>query len=351
MTNVEECFTVLVNNVVLGQKLPNNFIICNLTELYRLSKKHDMAHIVAYGLKENGLIDFNTELWTKCYKKQYSLAQFRVTNLQYEYEKVCQVLECVGIDYIPLKGAVLRKLYPEPWMRVSTDIDILVKPEDLQSAEQHLIKELNYTLEKGDEGYSHHDHLKTPSGFTIELHFILSEKNTKATPYLNKVWEKATLIIKNKHMYKLDDDMFYFYHVFHASVHFKSGGCGFRTILDTWIINSKLGIDSEENNEMLAGAGLLKFATQLEKIAKKWFDNSSETINPYIESFIFNGGLYGGTNKIVTEQAKTEGNSLKYYIKRIFPEYSFLCLRYKGLRGKPLLLPIYWVIRIFTIYE
>ena len=61
MTNVEECFTVLVNNVVLGQKLPNNFIICNLTELYRLSKKHDMAHIVAYGLKENGLIDFNTE--------------------------------------------------------------------------------------------------------------------------------------------------------------------------------------------------------------------------------------------------------------------------------------------------
>ena len=119
MTDVQKCFIDIIKDVVLGVELPDDYKVCDLVELYKLSKKQDMAHIIAYGLKKHNLIDSNSELWDKHYKKQYSLAQFRVTNLQFEFERVCQALEEAEIDYIPLKGVVIRPLYPEAWMRVS----------------------------------------------------------------------------------------------------------------------------------------------------------------------------------------------------------------------------------------
>ncbi|MBO4954226.1 MAG: nucleotidyltransferase family protein, partial [Clostridia bacterium] len=36
------------------------------------------------------------------------------------------------IDFMPLKGAVIRQYYPEPWMRTSCDIDIHVKKDRLE---------------------------------------------------------------------------------------------------------------------------------------------------------------------------------------------------------------------------
>ena len=129
---IKKCFIALIKDVVIGGGLPEDFEICDLKELYKLSKLQDMTHIIAFGLQKHNLIDQNSDLWKKGYKKQYSLAQYRVSNLEYEYKRVCNVLEEAGIDYLPLKGAVIRPLYPEPWMRVSCDIDILVHQDAFQ---------------------------------------------------------------------------------------------------------------------------------------------------------------------------------------------------------------------------
>jgi hypothetical protein len=51
--------------------------------------------------------------------------------MKHEFERICLVLEKAKIPHIPLKGSVLRKLYKEPWLRTSCDIDILVQEETL----------------------------------------------------------------------------------------------------------------------------------------------------------------------------------------------------------------------------
>lgn len=350
MTDAQNCFIELIKNVVLDTALPEDFKVCDLLELYKLSKKQDMAHIVAYGLKKNNLIDLDSDLWIKCYKKQYSLAQFRVTNLQYEYENVCKVLEEAEIDYIPLKGAVIRPLYPEPWMRVSCDIDILVQKEDLRKAEQILADTLKYEVETDGYLHGHDDHIKTPNGFIIELHFTLAERITPATPYLNNVWNRVKISEGTKHQYKMDDEMFYFYHITHLAKHFRDGGCGVKSILDTYFINTKLKLDSTNCSDLIEKSNLLKFTTVIEHIVQDWFSGNFIYENEYMINYIFTGGVYGSTNVIAAKQTKNEGKRLKYYIQRAFPPYDFMCERYCSLRGKPLLLPYYWLKRIVTAF-
>ena len=348
MTDVQKCFIAIIKDVVIGGGLPEDFEICDLKELYRLAEIQDMAHIIAYGLKKHNLIDLDTELWKQCYNKQYSLAQYRVANLEYEYERVCKVLEEAEIDYLPLKGAVIRPLYPEPWMRVSCDIDILVHEEDLQKAENVLINKLGYTLEHKDSKYGHHDHIKSQNGFIIEMHFSLTDRNVKARVFSDDVWNRVELFNGTRHQYVMNNSMFYLFHILHAAIHFKEGGCGIKAVLDTFFINHKLDINSNNCKEILEKSDLHKFALILECISEKWFSDSYTDRYDTVEEYILSGGVYGSENHYAAWQAETNGKSLSYYVKRTFPKYEFMRQRYSELDNKPFLLPYFWIKRIYS---
>ena len=84
-----------------------------------MSAKHDVIHLLALGLKQNELISKeNSEI-----EKYILKAVFRYERLRYEYNNLCDALEKAQIPFIPLKGSVIRKYYPEAWMRTSCDID------------------------------------------------------------------------------------------------------------------------------------------------------------------------------------------------------------------------------------
>lgn len=51
--------------------------------------------------------------------------------INYSIDIISAALEKAQISYIPLKGAVLRHLYPEKNLRTSCDIDLLVHEEDI----------------------------------------------------------------------------------------------------------------------------------------------------------------------------------------------------------------------------
>ena len=80
--------------------------------------------------------------------EQYiSKAVFRYEQLNYENERICMALEKAQIPFIPLKGSIIRKYYPESWMRTSCDVDVLVHEEDAEKAVDVLVKEYGYTQE------------------------------------------------------------------------------------------------------------------------------------------------------------------------------------------------------------
>ena len=89
-----------------------------LAKLYKLSKSHDLAHLVGDALIKNDLIG-NDEIKEK-YQKQVMIAIYRYEKINYELNRWRSALNEAQIPFIPLKGSVLRQYYPEPWMRTSS---------------------------------------------------------------------------------------------------------------------------------------------------------------------------------------------------------------------------------------
>ena len=111
-----------------------------LPEITYLAQKHDVIHLIVFALKKNGLLDEGN----KSLESKMLTAVYRCERLKYEQTKLCTALEQAEIPFIPLKGSVLRQYYPEPWMRTSCDIDVLVHKEDLQRVVSYLSDNLGY---------------------------------------------------------------------------------------------------------------------------------------------------------------------------------------------------------------
>lgn len=347
MGNVVDILFALLRFEICGSKLTKKTLDSItpeiLPELLTISKKHDLAHLVGHALYRNGLIFKDDERY-EAFEKLLYMAVFRYESQNYEFERICNTLEQNKISFIPLKGLVLRQYYPEPWMRTSCDIDILVKPCDLNRAIKVLINSLKYTVGKRD---FHDITLYSPSGIALELHFDTVEEGraNNAKEVLASIWESA-VCKKNSFNYSMSDEMFYFYHIAHMAKHFEIGGCGIRTFLDLWVLQK----NRKDNNSLLEVGGLLKFAAAATKLCNVWFSGERATqLSTELEEYILNGGIYGYMkNRVLVGQIKM-GGKFKYIINRVFLPYNSLKYIYPIIQSKPWLTAVFEVVRWFKL--
>ena len=314
-----------------------------LPKLYALSKSHDMAHIVAQKLSESGWLD-NDEVSQK-FGKQQMLAVYRYQQSNYELERICQTLEAAEIPFIPLKGSVIRQYYPEPWMRTSCDIDILVHEEDIQKAMNRLSEELHYKI---NQRYSHDYSLHSPSGVHFELHYTLMEDHRagNSRPILLSVWEHSKPMEGQKYHYVMSDEMFFFYHIAHMAKHFETGGCGIKPFLDLWILENQVPHNEELRNALLKKSKLLTFANTCRRLSQIWFDNKEhDDLTLALQEYVLYGGVYGTVNNRVAVQQEQTGGKLHYVWSRIFMPYDLLKYMYPTLQKHKWLLPFFHVRR------
>lgn len=315
-----------------------------LTRLYKLSKSHDLAHLVGDALIKNDLIK-SDEIKAK-FQKQMVLAVYRYEKINYELNRLRETLNEAEIPFIPLKGAVIRaEYYPEPWMRTSCDIDILVHESDLDRATAVLVDKLTYKQEsKG----SHDIGLFSDNGVHLELHYSLIEEKRVGNieSVLQSVWEKAAPVAETLE-YVLSDEMFYYYHIAHMAKHFVgTGGCGVRPVVDIWVLNHRVPFDKEKRNALLAEGGLLTFATEAESLTEVWFGEGIHTdTTRQMQDYLLRGGVYGTTENRVSVQQVRKGGKVRYAFSRIWLPYDALKFHYPSLNGKRILLPLYEVRR------
>lgn len=319
-----------------------------LDALYLLAQRYDLAHIVGKALQKAGALDGDET--GKRFQQAEMQAFFRHTQLSYVYDEVCSVLERLQIGYIPLKGAVLRKYYPEPWLRTSGDIDILVKESDLDQAVDALVGEYGYKKEiKG----SHDVSLFSPSGVHLELHYDLIEQKDaqKQRQILSRVWEMADAPENGSSRYELQDRLFYFYHIAHMAKHIYSGGCGIRPFLDMWILNHCVPHDGEARSALLREGGLLTFAQVAQALSEAWFSGlETDDSRVYsLERFVFQGRVYGSLENMVTMRQIQQGSKLKYALHKILPPYDVIKYHYPILWKHKWLTPFFQVIRWFKL--
>lgn len=347
---VTRAMFALIRHVVYGAELTEEDKVGLTPEflprLYALSKSHDMAHIVAQGLSDLGLLG-EDEISQK-FQKQQMLAVYRYQKLNYELEQICQTLEEAKIPFIPLKGSVIRQYYPEPWMRTSCDIDVLVHEEELDRAVA-LFEEKGY---KSDPKSSHDVSLYSAGGIHIELHYETVEEGraADANTILSKIWKKVVpQSIGSVHM-MLTDEMFYFYHIAHMAKHFEEGGCGIRPFLDLWILEHRVEHDDTSRNTLLEQGRLLTFANAGRQLSAVWFDEAKhDEMTEQMQSYILFGGVYGTLDNRVAVQQNKRGGKIRYALSRIFIPYDTIKFHYPILVKHRWLTPIMEVRRWFKL--
>ncbi len=307
-----------------------------LEQIFKLAKRHDLSHLLAPALQKSGIAvpeNFRNAMFAAVYRAQQK---------EVALKQICKTLEDAKIPFIPLKGSVLRKLYPEPWMRTSCDIDILLKPEDLEKTRDLLVAKFGYeAANMGDHDIS----LYGPMGGHIELHYTLTAASNTQTSYhiLENIWGNAQPVSEAQYHMKLSDEDFYFYHITHMAKHFLAGGCGIRPLLDLWLLDKQ---PNPSRDDLLAQADLLTFTLAMRKLIRHWLERTpcDESIER-IQSYIITGGVYGTESNRVLVQQKQKGNKVKYILSRIFLPYKYLKFQYPILRKYKILTPIMQVRR------
>lgn len=318
-----------------------------LQELMKISTKHDVAHLLVLGLKQNGLIPKDNKDMEKCILS----AVYRYERLKYEYENLCNALEKAQIPFLPLKGSVIRNYYPQAWMRTSGDIDVLVHREDLDKAVLYLTENLKY-IEK--QRATHDVSLFSPIGIHVEIHFDLVEEGraNNAIEILRSVWENAAPHENSEYLYEMDDAFFYFYHVAHMAKHFETGGCGIRPFIDLWILDCMDGINNTKRDILLNKGGLLRFTASSRKLSRIWLGNETmDDLSMQMQSFILQGGVYGSSDNRVALQQKKKGGRFGYILSRVFIPYSKLKRYYPILEKNPWLMPVMQVRRWLMLFN
>ncbi len=340
---------VLLRSALCGKALPNEIIEqCNaeiLSRLVLLAKKHDILHLLALGLKNNDLIDENG----KKIESEMFKAVYRYEIQSYELKQLCLALEKAQIPFLPLKGSVIRNYYPEPWMRTSCDIDVLVNNNNLRAAVTCLVENLKYTEH---EQNSHDISLFTPSGTHVELHYDLVEDHIagNSSKILADIWNVVSVKEKCSYHYEMPDDMFYFYHIAHMAKHFENGGCGIRPFIDLWILDGIQGADIGKRDKLLQQGNLLKFANAARKLSRIWFLNEPyDDISQQMEDYILHGGVYGNNENRITVQQQKKGGRIEYALSKIFIPYDVIKFHYPILQKHKWLTPFMEIRRWFKL--
>ncbi len=317
-----------------------------LKDMIKLASKHDIVHIIALGILNNGLADEET----KTQLQQITFrAVYRYEKLNYELRQVCDALEKAEIPFLPLKGSVIRKYYPEPWMRTSCDIDVLVQEKNLRVAVSYLVKNLKYTEH---EQNSHDISLFSQSGNHIELHFDLVEDyiSDSSSKILADVWNVVTVKEDCSYHYEMPDDMFYFYHIAHMAKHFENGGCGIRPFIDLLILDNLREVDHKKRDNLLEQGNLLKFANSARKLSRIWLLNEPyDVVSKQMEDYILRGGVYGNNQNRITVQQQKKGGRFKYVLSKIFIPYDVIKFHYPILQKHRWLTPFMEVRRWFKL--
>lgn len=340
---------VLLRSAIRGTKLTDNerenYSADMLQDLLKISAKHDVIHLLVLGLKQNELIlQDHHEI-----EKYILKAVYRYERLRYEYDNLCDALEIAQIPFLPLKGSVIRKYYPEAWMRTSCDIDILVHDEDIERAREIMVDKCKYTYQgKG----SHDISLFSPTNIHVELHYDLVEDGrvNASSNVLRNVWNASRVREGYGFWYEMPDEMFYFYHVAHMAKHFENGGCGIRPFIDLLILDGIPEVDKEKRDKLLQQGNLLKFANAARKLSRTWFSNEQhDIITQQMEDYILRGGVYGSNENRITVQQQKKGGRIKYALSKIFIPYDVIKFHYPILQKHKWLTPFMEVRRWFKL--
>ena len=334
-------------SLYLNKKEAKDFVINKekASFFYRISKYHSLRSFfyqVVTALK----LDVPQECLSKL-EQDYLLNVRKAVSFEEERKALYGYLNEHGIDYLPLKGIIIKDYYPDQFSREFADNDILFDEKKDKLVKEFFVKR-DYEVEAFRK--SNHDVFQKKPFFNFEMHRALfgeTGDNGLIIKYFNSYLNKS-LIKENKEHYLSDED-FYIYFTAHSYKHYHGSGCGIRTLIDYYLYVKKSNLDFDYINKELEKLNLVDFSNQIRTISQKVFDDEhlseeEEQVLLYIAS----SGTYGTLEHSVAKGVKAKGK-FGYFISRIFPPYCFYKYAYPWAYYCPILIPFAWLARFFRV--
>ncbi len=294
---------------------------------------------ITYMAIENALTEdqaFDEESFYFKWKKLRLNAYRRNILFDKETKKILDFFNQNNIWYMPLKGAVIKNLYPTPDVREMNDIDILVDETKRDEIKNFMISNgyKPWEHKDKDDDENSDDYIKDPFLY-FEIHKYLFEE--VYSPEIAKHYENVKdMLVKdedNNSGYHFADEEFYIYLLVHAYKHFIRNGVGVRFLMDVYVyLNSHQELDLEYIDNTCEKLGIKTFENDVRKVAKMMFDLNTEvaedsltkTEKSVYESII-GAGVFGNIetrwkNQVYDLDPTGEISKAKYIKSRLFPD-------------------------------
>ncbi len=325
-----------------GVSRPADTQITDYRALCLLAGKHSVANLLYLALKEDPALpdDLRQKLRSLVFG---SMRQ--QTEQEYQAARLFEALEKAGISYMPMKGMILRPLYPAPEMRISSDVDVFYDKKERQRMAE-IMAALGYSCCGSDA--NHEEYLRGP--VLIEMHHNLMVHYKTIDTYYQNIWDR--LLPDGPHRYKMSDEDFYIYQTIHTVKHFTEGGTGIRSVLDVFVyLQAKPELDMGYIERELASIGLLDFHRTYLTLARVYFggEECPDTLRD-VSDYVLGSGTYGDYTHSVANKATAKGGKWRFYISRAFPRYGLMAEKYPSLRRFPPALPFYWLGRLLSVF-
>ena len=334
-------------SLYLNKKEVKDFVVDKekLSFFYKISKYHSLKALL-YQVLTATKVDVPKEDLTRI-EQDYLLNVRKSLSFSEERKVLFAYLNEKEIDFLPLKGIIIKDYYLDEYTREFADNDILFDGKKDKLIKEFFIKR-DYEVEQFKK--SNHDVYQKKPFFNFEMHRALfgeTGDNAKIIAYFKDYLNKAP-VKENKEHYLKDED-FYIYFTAHSYKHFHNSGCGIRTLIDYYLYLRNKNLDFNYINQELGKLNLVDFSNQIIKLSNKIFND--ETLNEDEEEmllFITSSGTYGTLENSVDKGVKEHGK-FKYFMSRIFPPYRFYKYAYPWAYKIGFLIPIAWICRSFRI--
>ena len=341
--NASEYLISLLKSALDGTTAPAAPEGLSLSELYKLAKYHSVANVAYYALERNG-----TELTTEL-KKQWSALRDKAIvadiTLQADYEELCGAFAQQGIRLLPLKGILMKSLYPQSDYRTMSDIDILIDAENAERV-RAVMEGLGY--ETADFGHDVHDVYHKPPLTSIEVHReLFGAEGREFSAIFADPWAVCHTM---DGVWRFTAEYFLAFLLAHGMKHYEQGGTGIRTFMDIHVYRKHCGatLDLGRIYGMFESVGQRKLCEDFVALSEMWFEDREPTeALSEMERYILSGGTYGTFSNQVENAIKAKGRA-SYVWSKLFPDLKTMRQRYSVLNKAPVLLPVFWVVRIVT---
>ena len=322
----------------------------NVFESLPLAQAHGVANMLYYALPYLPEKEQPQGQERKLLKELAYTAATREAVQQRELEVLLECFEKEEIRVLPLKGCVIKQLYPKPDMRYMSDTDLLFNAAQAARVKS-VMESLGYSTYKFEQSQT--DFYTSPTRMNCELHRSLRDEgfNESSRRFLDELLSYAKPQRGKRYVFELPAEEHYAYLLCHFVKHLLSGGIGVRQVMDIFLCKRRWSFDERKLQALLKELELSEFAATLERLAERWFGSGTgDAVTEELGTYILDSGIFGTDERRVADRMLKEqkqSNRAVYVLRRVFLPYQTMAGYFPSLKKAPFLLPFYWVFRLF----